>query len=236
MVVSKELDDMEPALLGVALVVGILHSLEPDHVAAVTAFVVRRPGRWEAIGYGLRWSLGHGGIVLLVGTSLLVLPIHLDESVGVWLERAVGVSLVLLGGWVLATARTLHAHHHRHADGTEHVHLHAHPFSAHPSGEPGNPEAHRHRHAATLIGALHGMAGTATVVAMVPLVAMDSVVAGAAFLAVFGFGTAVAMVLYAMFAGVIADRAARRSIWVGRALARTAGLGTVAVGIWWLVI
>jgi sulfite exporter TauE/SafE len=80
------------------------------------------------------------------------------------------------------------------------------------------------------------MAGTATVVALIPLVATDSLLAGAAFLAVFGIGTAVSMVLYAMFAGVIADRAAKRSVWVGRALARVAGLGTVAVGAWWLLI
>ena len=226
---------MEATLLGMALVVGVLHSLEPDHLAAVTAFVVHRPGRWEAVGYGLRWALGRGGVVFVVGTSLLLLPIHLDESLSVWLERAVGVSLIALGGWVLATARTLHAHRHRHADGTEHVHLHAHPFSAHSAEEPGSPRSHHHRHAATLIGALHGMAGTATVVAMIPLVATASVLAGVAFLAVFGVGTAISMVLYAMFAGIIADRAAKTSAWVGRALARSAGLGTVAVGIWWLL-
>jgi cytochrome c biogenesis protein CcdA len=227
---------MEPTLLGMALVVGVLHSLEPDHLAAVTAFVVRRPGRWEAVGYGLRWALGHGGIVLLAGTSLLLLPIHLDGSVGVWLERAVGASLILLGGWVLATARTLHAHHHRHEDGTEHVHLHAHPLSAHDPRDSGGPGAHRHRHAATLIGALHGMAGTATVVALIPLVATDSVLTGVAFLVVFGIGTAGSMVLYAMFAGLVADRAAKKSVWLGRSLARAAGLGTVAVGVWWLLV
>jgi cytochrome c biogenesis protein CcdA len=227
---------MEATLLGIALVVGILHSLEPDHLAAVTAFVVRRPGRREAAGYGLRWALGHGGIVFVMGISLLLLPIHLGESANLWFERAVGVSLILLGGWVLATARTLHAHHHSHVDGTEHVHIHAHPLSAHPTEEPGDPGAHRHRHAATLIGALHGMAGTATVVALIPLVATDSLLAGAAFLAVFGIGTAVSMVLYAMFAGVIANRAAKKSVWVGRALARVAGLGTVAVGAWWLFV
>jgi len=226
---------MEGSLLGMALVLGVLHSLEPDHLAAVTSFVVGKPGRRAAAVYGLRWAMGHGGIVLLVGTTLLLMPIHLDGSVGLWLERAVGVSLLILGAWVLATARTIHAHAHRHDDGTEHVHLHAHPLSAHAVGERGRPGSHRHGHAATAIGALHGLAGTAPAVALMPLVATDSVASGAVFLATFGVGTAGAMVLYALFAGLVANRAARRSVWLGRALARVTGLGTAAVGVWWLL-
>lgn len=222
-------------LLGTALLLGVLHSVEPDHLAAVSAFVVRRPGRRAAVGYGLRWAVGHGGIVLLAGTALVLLRIHVDGSVGLWLERGVGVSLILLGGWVLATARTLHAHYHEHDDGTAHVHLHAHPIAPHEAGEPVPAEAHRHRHAATAIGALHGLAGTAPAVALIPLVRLDSVGMAAGYLAVFGLGTAAAMVLYAMFAGVIADRAARRSAQLARFLARFAGTGTIAVGIWWLV-
>jgi len=226
---------MEGTLLGMALMLGVLHSLEPDHLAAVTSFVVGRPEKRAAAAYGLRWGVGHGGIVFVVGTALMMLPIQLNESLEVWLERGVGVSLLLLGAWVLATARTLHAHPHRHEDGTEHVHLHAHPLSAHAVDEPGKVGSHRHAHAATAMGALHGLAGTAPAVALMPLVATDSVAAGALFLAMFGVGTAVAMVFYALFAGVVADRTARRSVALGRTLARITGLGTAAVGVWWLV-
>jgi hypothetical protein len=56
-----------------------------------------------------------------------------------------------------------------------------------------------------------------------------------AYLAVFGVGTAVAMGLYAMLAGVVAGRAAAHSGALGRGLARCAGIGTVAVGVWWLM-
>lgn len=218
-------------LLGTAVTLGVLHSVEPDHIAAVSAFVVRRPGRRAAVGYGLRWAAGHGGAVVVIGTALLLLRVQLGGEAGAWLERGVGLSLVLLGTWVLATARTLHAHQHVHGDGTAHTHLHAHPAGAAHS----HPEAHRHRHAATAIGALHGLAGTAPVVALVPLASVDTPAVGVAYLLAFGVGTAAAMVLYAMFAGLIADRAARRSVRLGRLLARTAGLGTVAVGVAWLL-
>jgi cytochrome c biogenesis protein CcdA len=218
-------------LLLTALVLGALHSVEPDHLAAVSAFVLRRPGRRAAIGYGLRWGLGHAGIILVLGTAIVLLRIQVGDAAGAWLERAVGVSLVLLGGWVLATARTLHAHVHVHQGGPEHVHLHAHPTAL----DHDAPAAHEHRHAATAMGMLHGLAGTAPAVALVPLARMDSPLLAAGYLAVFGLGTAAAMALYAMFAGALAARAAERSAVIGRVLARCAGAGSVVVGIWWLL-
>lgn len=218
-------------LMGTALTLGVLHSLEPDHVAAVSSFVVRRPNRRAALGYGLRWALGHGGVVLLAGSAILLLRLNVGEDAGAWLEKVVGVSLILLGGWVLATARTLHAHEHVHEDGTAHAHLHAHPAGV---DEP-HPRAHEHGHAATAFGALHGLAGTAPVVALIPVTSVSSAGAGIAYLVAFGVGTAVAMGLYAMFAGVLVHRAASFSARLGRGLARAGGLATAAVGMVWLV-
>lgn len=221
--------------LWTALVLGVLHSVEPDHLAAVTSYTVRTRDRREAAGYGLRWAIGHGGVVLVAGTLLVLLPIQVGDGVGVWLERIVGASLVLLGAWVLITARALHVHTHRHGDGTDHVHLHAHPAGRHDIDEPGDAAAHRHRHGATAFGALHGLAGTAPAVALLPLVQIDAAPAAFAYLAVFGLGTAGAMVLYALAAGAATGRAAERSGRLARGLARTAGLGTIAVGIWWML-
>ena len=218
-------------LMGTALTLGVLHSLEPDHVAAVSSFVVRRPSRRAALGYGLRWALGHGGVVLLVGSVILLLQLNVAEDAGGWLERVVGVSLILLGGWVVATARTLHAHAHVHPDGTAHTHLHAHPAAE----SADHSEQHRHRHAATAFGALHGLAGTAPVVALIPVTSVDSAGAGIAYLVAFGVGTAVAMGLYAMFAGVLVHRAASMSGRLGRVMARVAGAATIGVGLVWLL-
>jgi len=219
------------ALLLTALVLGAVHSVEPDHLAAVSAFVLRRPNRRAAIGYGLRWGLGHAAIILLLGSAIVLLRLQVGDAAGAWLERAVGLSLVLLGAWVLATARTLHAHVHRHAGGPEHVHLHAHPTAVpHDAAR-----AHEHRHAATAMGLLHGLAGTAPAVALIPLARMESPLLAAGYLAAFGAGTAAAMALYAMFAGALAARAAERSALAGRVLARFAGVGSLLVGLWWLV-
>ncbi|HSG46996.1 MAG TPA: hypothetical protein VLA43_04175 [Longimicrobiales bacterium] len=229
---------MEPVLLGTALALGAIHTFEADHMAAVSAFVVRRPRILDALGYGLRWAVGHGGVILVVGTALILFRIHLPESAGVALERLVGVSLIVLGGWVFLTARRLHAHLHSHGD-TVHAHLHAHPVphaaARHAPVVESPPPVHAHGHAATAMGALHGLAGTAPAVALVPLAGMDSTGPAFVYLAVFGLGTALSMGLFAMFAGWAAGRMTHRSGAVGRGLARVAGLGSVAVGILWLV-
>ncbi len=49
--------ELLPLLTAVSL--GFLHALEPDHMAAVTTFVSRRPRPREAVGFGVRWGLGH---------------------------------------------------------------------------------------------------------------------------------------------------------------------------------
>ena len=97
------------------------------------------------------------------------------------------------------------------------------------------PRAHEHGHTVTAFGALHGLAGTAPVVALIPVTSVGSTGAGIAYLAAFGVGTALAMGLYAMFAGVIMARAAAASGRIGRVLARTAGAFTVVVGMVWLL-
>lgn len=233
---------MDLVLLGTAFTLGALHTFEADHMAAVSAFVVRRPRLGESLGYGLRWAVGHGGVILVVGMVLILARLSLPESSGVLLERLVGASMIVLGGWVFLTARRLHTHPHVHADGTVHSHLHAHPANeseAHgppPHGvapDAGEPPAHHH--AATAMGALHGLAGTAPAVALIPLAGMDSATPAFLYLLMFGVGTALSMGLYAMFAGWIAGRAAYASGRVGRGLARLAGVGSMAVGLWWLI-
>jgi ABC-type nickel/cobalt efflux system permease component RcnA len=226
---------VDPFLLYLtALALGAVHTFEVDHLAAVSAFVALRPRPREALGYGVRWAVGHGGIILVVGTGLVLVRGALTEDTGVLLERAVGASLIVLGLWVMANARRLHAHRHAHDDGTRHTHLHVHGPARARHGGDGSP-LHRHRHTATALGALHGLAGTAPALALLPVARIETPAGAVAYLLLFGLGTALAMGLYAMLAGVVAGRAAARSEALGRGLARIAGVGTVLVGVVWLL-
>ncbi|MBI4521365.1 MAG: sulfite exporter TauE/SafE family protein [Gemmatimonadetes bacterium] len=207
-----------------AFVVGLMHSFEPDHLAAVTTFVSRRPGAGMALRFGLQWGAGHAAAVLAAGGVLLVLGIRVPEALTGLLELAVGAVLILLGLWAIRAARALHAHEHTHADGTRHSHLHSH---------AGN-EGHVHGHGLTLVGALHGLAGTGPVIALLPLTLVESRLAAGAYLAVFGAGTIAGMTLYALLAGLVYGTVAQRSVTLARALAAITGLAAIVAGGLWI--
>ncbi|MGH7505875.1 MAG: sulfite exporter TauE/SafE family protein, partial [Longimicrobiales bacterium] len=212
-------------LYATALLVGSVHALEADHMAAVTSFAVRRP-RWrDAVGFGLRWALGHGAAVVIAGAIILLVGIRIPQGATHALERLVGLVLIGLGGWTLKGARRMHAHRHVHADGTSHVHLHSHAFV----------RDHDHRHGATAVGMLHGLAGTAPAVALVPVAGFESAVQGVIYLLLFAVGTAGGMALYALLAGLVVGRAAFRSERLARTIAVATGCMTIAVGGFWLM-
>jgi sulfite exporter TauE/SafE len=217
---------MEPLLIcSTALALGSVHAFETDHMAAVTAFVLRRPDRRSALDYCVRWALGHGAALVVAGAILIALGIPDIDSATSWAERCVGLALILLGAWTVAGARKLHAHRHVHDDGTVHVHLHSHALS----------EDHDHRHGATAMGLLHGLAGTAPAVALIPLATFSSIPLAIAYLALFAVGTAAGMGVFGLLAGTLAGQAALRSERVARIVTTCAGLATTTVGIFWLL-
>lgn len=198
-----------------ALLLGTLHALEPDHMAAVTSFAVRRPGRREAVGFGVRWAVGHGGAILIIGTGLLLLGMSLPAGATHWLERLVGIVMIGLGLWTYRSARALARHHDAH-------------------GAAGGGR-HEHVHAVTAIGMAHGLAGSGSAVALIPVIGFDSAASGIGYLAAFAVGTVAAMALYAFLAGLVVDRAAYRSGRLARLLARFTGVFTVMIGFVWLI-
>lgn len=208
-----------------ALLLGSLHALEADHMAAVTTFAVRRPGARQALRFGVRWSLGHGGAIVLVGALLIFAGITLPATATHWLERLVGVVMIGLGLWTVRGARALHAHLHAHADGTVHAHVHSHAMH----------QGHDHGHGVTAVGLLHGLAGSGSAVALIPLVAFDSPPLAIAYLVVFAAGTIAAMALYGMLAGVVVSRAADSSVRLARRIAQATGAFTILIGCVWLL-
>lgn len=207
-----------------ALVLGTLHALEADHMAAVTAFAVRRPGIRESVRFGVRWSIGHGGAIVLIGAGLLLLGINLPDAAGHWLERLVGLVMIGLGAWTFRGARAIHAHSHQH-EGVVHSHLHSHAVH----------DGHDHGHAVTAVGLLHGLAGSGSAIALIPLVGFETPASGILYLVLFAIGTVGGMALYGLLAGAVLGRAAEGSVRLAQVLARGAGVVTIVIGLVWLL-
>jgi ABC-type nickel/cobalt efflux system permease component RcnA len=221
-----------------ALLLGSLHAFEADHMAAVTSFAVRKPGLRDAVRFAVRWAVGHGGAIVLIGGGLLLLGVRVPESTEHLLERLVGVVMIGLGIWTFRSARALHAHTHGHDDGIEHAHVHAHPpaVAAQAASAHAHSRAtHEHSHASTAVGLVHGLAGSGAAVALIPVVGFESPLRGILFLLIFALGTVAAMALYGLFAGVVVGRTADSSTRLARLLARGTGLFTIVVGCVWLL-
>jgi len=235
-------------ILATAFGFGAMHAFEPDHMAAVSTFVARRPTPREAIGFGVRWAIGHGLSLLIIGSVLFVLKMALEKSQPVLfssgvLDRFVGVVLVMLGLWTLHQLRpgTIHHTHghshggadvagpeaagtgqpHRHANGT--MHSHSHGTS---TGEGG------HKHGSLLMGMLHGAAGTGAFVSQAALAVSNLGYAMVfAYTLSFSVGVLLSMGLYAGIFGGVLTWGGRRGAQFFQASCAATGLLACAIGV-----
>ncbi len=227
--------------LTTACVLGFIHALEIDHMLAVTAFVSRRPTLATAARFGFRWGLGHSLAVLAIGALLLASGLRWSERWDQAAEAAVGLMLIAIGAWSLRSVRNLHMH--LPTEHGDHAHLHLHGDGAtrhghaHPAHDGGRPHAHPpgRRHGITLVGMLHGLAGTSAVVALVPVTLVDRVTVGIGYLVAFGAGVTAAMTLFAAITAVAIRRASTRSVRWGRVVSQAVGWAGIAVGVWWVL-
>lgn len=197
--------------LAIALLLGLRHATDPDHLTAVSTLVLsdkRAAGRAGLL--GLFWGLGHGTTLFLFGLPLVLFQSSLPEEIHRTAEAAIGVVITLLAVRLLLRWRSgvFHAHGHAH-DGVWHVHLHAHEEHHAPvlHGSAG-PGGHTHPHAEGLgrspvasygIGLVHGVGGSAGT-GVLMAAALPGRVEATIVLSVFALGTAISMaILSAVF-------------------------------------
>ena len=186
-------------LLVGALGFGVAHAFEPDHMAAVSTFVANRPKPREAAMFGVRWAVGHGFSLLLIGSLLWLLRRAAEASQpalfasGV-LERVVGVVLVGLGIWTLYQVVSSRAsRQHRHG------HFHDGSFHSHDGDqtEHGHSHAHTGGFASLGMGVLHGAAGTGAFVGQAAVSLSSSYAIVFLYTLLFSLGVLVSMAVYA---------------------------------------
>ncbi|MBM3519645.1 MAG: urease accessory protein, partial [Alphaproteobacteria bacterium] len=151
------------SLLGLALLVGMHHALDADHVAAVSSLASGRRGLADIISHGVSWGLGHAATLFVIAGAALLLGLAVPGELAHGLELAVGLMLIGLGShvmWRLWRDR-IHFHAHAHGDGTTHFHAHSHRHDTLPHRASRHEHAHRFRWRSLLVGLMHGMAGSA---------------------------------------------------------------------------
>ncbi len=188
-------------LLSLAFGLGIMHALDADHVMVISNLIGQRPSLQQSLRYCARWALGHGAAILIAGFFVFILGRTIPATLSAYAEHGVGAVLVALGVWVLwdLHRRNTHLHFHQHNGLPRHAHWHRHnnnDNNRHINKQSHSTDTHQHRHSAVLIGVLHGTAGSAPLLALIPLTQIASPWVGIAYLALFAFGVLLAMLLF----------------------------------------
>ena len=224
------------AVLGIGLLFGLKHATEVDHVVAVSTIVTQQRNVLRSALVGALWGAGHTASLLIVGIIVLALRIAIPESVSNWLEF--GVALMIIGLGTAALWRSLrrrndlHVHEHSH-DGMSHVHVHFHEL------ETRHKTQRKHNHTVSvigvkpvLIGMMHGLAGSGALTLLV-LTQINSPWLGLLYLAVFGFGSVVGMILMSGLIGLPFALTARNLTSVHYRMQIVAAVVSIAFGLWY---
>ena len=201
---------------------GMRHATDADHVVAIATIVSRERSVAGSALIGAAWGVGHTVTVMAVGTAIIVFGLVIPPRLGLSMEFAVGIMLVVLGvltltgmGRAVGAANThegvgaghalgLHDHLHAHGDYV-HRHPHGHEPAAHGHAEEHTPLARLDRSGLGrrafyrwlrpfVVGLVHGLAGSAAVALMVLSIIREPF-AALGYLLLFGLGTIVGMML-----------------------------------------
>ncbi|CAH0346518.1 urease accessory protein UreH [Bacillus sp. CECT 9360] len=163
---------MELSLLSVllfGLLLGVTHALEPDHVAAVSTMAGENKKLFRSSLTGVFWGIGHTLTLFVIGIVVILLKTNIPGILQSSFEFFVGIMLVLLGAMSIFTYNKDHNHSHVHKN--------------------------RIYHKATIIGIIHGLAGSGAMV-VTTMASVDTAAQASLYILLFGAGTVIGMQLF----------------------------------------
>ncbi|NUR34468.1 MAG: high-affinity nickel-transport family protein [Gemmatimonadaceae bacterium] len=188
-------------VLGLGFLLGMRHATDPDHVVAVTTIVAQQRSLLRAARTGVLWGIGHTATILLVGGAIILLKVQLDG-----IPPRVGLSLEFAVAVMLIVLGllTLAGGERRVADST------ARPLT---------------------VGFVHGLAGSAAVATLPQVALIPDPRWAAGYLAVFGVGTIVGMLLVTVSIAAPSLFATRRFAGMNRTLRIASGVASIGFGL-----
>lgn len=232
-------------MITIPLIAGTLASMlhvisGPDHLAAVTPLVIetKRKG-WKI---GLFWGFGHLLGMLLIGVLFLLFQDFIPiETISAYSEQMVAFVLIGVGLWAfyrIFKATKTHLHPHIHTEKDAYIHIHKHDHQHH--------KEHQHSHKKVIkqnlissfgIGFLHGLAGVAHFLLLLPVLGFENQLDGIMYIGGFAIGTVLAMTTYALMLGKLTSYTkTQHSETFFRGIRFAGGLFAIVIGLYWLYL
>ncbi|MBW2940910.1 urease accessory protein UreH [Zhongshania aquimaris] len=144
---------------------GVIHAFDADHIAAVSGISGQNGGRYS-FHFALHWGFGHGLAVIAVASLVLLAGAAIPTQFSAMAEAAVAWMLIVIGAMTFAHLWRQHQH---------------------------QAEAQPRSYNAILVGLVHGSAGSAPLLAVIPAAGMASPTLGMLHILVFNAGLILAM-------------------------------------------
>ncbi|OMH32122.1 hypothetical protein [Motiliproteus sp. MSK22-1] len=190
-------------MLALAFGLGLVHALDADHIMAVSGLASRKPGFKSCLLFCRHWAVGHGLAITAIALMVFVFSAAIPEGVSELAESLVGVVLILIGGWtlwdIIRRKLKFNFHWHKVVSGSGYSiirHGHWQDQSTRHNRSLQQGSAQQQAHSALLVGMLHGTAGSAPLLVLIPLSKFGSVTEALGYVLLFSLGVIVSMLIF----------------------------------------
>lgn len=217
------------------LIASMLHVLSgPDHLAAVTPITIESNYKFWRIGFF--WGTGHLLGMLIIGLLFFlfkeVIPV---ESISGYSEQLVAIVLIGIGLWSLYKLfikEKVYSQYHIPSDRDVYV-----PAQEHTQGGTAyNNNSTKNEKKTTFgIGILHGLAGVAHFLLLLPALGFETRFESIQYIAGFAIGTVIAMTLYTYVLGLV-TKSSNKNKPLLNTIRVAGGFFALVIGIYWIFL
>jgi hypothetical protein len=218
-----------------SLLLGIQHSFEPDHMAAVSVLASERKDNKISLAKLLwrssQWAMGHSVTLLLCSAFALLVKSALPLNLSTYAEIVVGPVMIWLGisairrnhklKKIMAVHRTIAEHEH-----TVNV-LHIH-------GKQGEEITMNILSRTFWVGMLHGLAGTGGACSIALVMASKDTYTALGIIALQSIGIIIAMTTYSIVLAFSVSRFIERNQIAFKMMNAVVGIFSIFIGLLWI--
>lgn len=218
-----------------SLLLGIQHSFEPDHMAAVSVLASEKSNNKIKLGKLIwrssQWALGHSVSLILFSFFALLLKSTLPLDISSYAEIAVGPVMIWLGISAIKRNHKLKKMMAEHKVITTHEHINN---ALHIHGKQGEEIAMNPLSRSFWVGILHGLAGTGGLCAMALILASKNTSTALGIIILQSAGIILAMTAYSCVLAFSVSRFIERNQITFKSINAIVGLFSIGIGCVWI--
>mgnify|MGYP000586748786 CR=1 FL=1 len=201
------------SVIALGMMFGVIHAFDADHIVAMATFSDQQTKRKHILTYAAKWGFGHGGILLVLGLLLAFIGFKLPHWFVHYSEMLVGVVLIYLGAKLLVMLR----------NNSQSI--------ADSVSTKVASQVKAHDHTPLFIGMLHGVAGSAPLLALLPNMHEAQFIMH---IALFSVGCLFGMFCFGFVFGSYQLHVKNVKQNIANTLTTLLGLGSMGLGAFWI--